>query len=191
MAGPGRRAVACALPALLAGCSAAPVPIARLPYDPSLGFADPARQAIIHTAAAFAAPDTLAGRPWEAAEAISQAEFLAVELRYAPRWIEMMAAPQAFIAARPEWRAALGIDQDAPPQAVIDALTGVRLAFGAENPAAAAAALPQPLFARGGEATLRGLSALPPLPGTAWAASLALREMWRIQRQGSWGNDWE
>ncbi|MBW6397359.1 hypothetical protein KPL78_05825 [Roseomonas sp. HJA6] len=186
-----RRTALLALPALLAGCSTTPVPIARMPYDPSIGFADPARQAIIHTAYAFAAPASLADRPWEAAEAISQAEFLTIELTYGPRWIGMTFSPGAFVQARPEWRAALGIDQSAEPQAVIDAFTAVRYAYGGENPAAAAAALRPPLFTPGGEAALRRLSALPPLPRTAWAASLAQREMWAIQRQNSVGNNWE
>ncbi len=185
-----RRVVLSGLPALLAGCATTPVPRAELPFDPELGFADPARQAIIHTAYAFAVPASLAGRPWEAAEAISQAEFLAVELTYGPRWIEMTLAPGAFAQARPEWRAALGIDQAATPQAVIDALTAVRNAYGAPNPAAAATALRPPLFTPGGEATLGILSNLPPLPRTAWAAILAQREMWRIQRPGAFGNPW-
>jgi len=186
-----RRTALFALPALLAGCSTRPVPVARMPYDPSMGFADPARQAIIHTAYAFAAPGTLAGRPWEAAEAVSQAEFLSVELTYGPRWTSMTFSPGAFIQARPEWRAALGIDQAADPQVVIDALTAVRYAYGAQNPAATAAALQPPLFTPGGEAALRVLSALPPLPRTAWAAALAQQEMWAIQRQDSFGDDWE
>lgn len=185
-----RRAVLLGLPAALAGCSTTPVPTATLPFDPELGWADPARQAIIHTAYVFAAPASLAGRPWEAAEAISQAEFLAVELTYGPRWIEMTLAPGAFVQARPEWRAALGIDQAAAPQAVIDAFTAVRYAYGAQNPAAAAAALRSPLFTPGGEVTLGVLSNLPPLPRTAWAAILAQREMWRIQRPGAFGNPW-
>lgn len=173
------------------GCASAPVPMARMPVDPQLGFADPARQAIIHAAYAFPAPGSMAGKPWEAAQAIQEAEFLAVELNTAQRWIEMSPLPRmAFVQARPEWRAALGIDQAAEPQAVIDALTAVRQAFGAQDPAAASASLRPPLFTPGGTETLARLSALPPLPRTAWAATMAMQEMWRIQRQGDRGNDW-
>lgn len=175
----------------LAGCATTPVPIAALPFDPSMGFADPARQAIIHTAYVFAVPASLADRPWEAAEAIQQAEFLAVELNFGARWIEMSPlAKQAFVQARPEWRGALGIAPAAEPQAVINAMTAVRYAYGAQDPAAAAAALQPPLLTPGGAAAVARLSALPSLPQTAWAATMAQREMWRIQLQGSRGNNW-
>ncbi len=175
--------------AVLAGCATTPTPVATLPFDPALGFADPARQAIIHTAYAFETPGSLSGRPWEAAQAIQEAEFLAVELNFGPRWIEMSPlAKLAFRQARPEWRAAVGIDQAAEPQAVIDAMTAVRYAYGAQDTAAAVAALQPPLVAAGGIARL---SDLPPLPQTAWAATMAQREMWRIQRQGSRGNNWQ
>lgn len=186
---PRRRMVLSGLPLLLAGCAMTQPPQARLPYDPSVGFADPARQAIVHTAYAFAAPGRLAGRPSEAAQAISEAEFLAVDLTYDSRWTEMWMAPGAFVQARAEWRGALGIDGAAPPQAVIDALGAVRAAYAAQDTAAAAAALPAPLFRPGGAATLAVLSNLPPLPRTAWAGSLAQRELWDMQR--SRGNDWE
>lgn len=186
-----RRAALLAGLAALAGCATTPVPMANMPYDPAIGLADPARQAIIHTAYAFAAPASMAGKPWEAAQAIQEAEFLAVELNYGPRWIEMSPLPKmAFEQARPEWRAALGIDPTAQPQAVIDALTAVRYAYGAQDGAAAAAALRPPLFTPGGAEAIARLSALPPLPRTAWAAALAQQEMWRIQRQGNRGNDW-
>lgn len=176
----------------ITGCATTPVPIARMPVDPELGFADPARQAIIHAAYSFPATGSMAGKPWEAAQAIQEAEFLAVELNYGQRWIEMSPLPKmAFVQARPEWRAVLGIDQAAEPQAVIDALTVVRYAFGAQNPAAAAAALQAPLFTPGGTRALADLSALPPLPRTAWAATMAQQEMWRIQRQGDRGSNWQ
>ena len=186
-----RRAVLSGGVMALAGCAGVPVPFARMPPDPQLGFADPARQAIIHAAYAFPATGSMAGRPWEAAQAIQEAEFLAVELNYGQRWIEMSPLPKmAFVQARPEWRAALGIDPAAEPQAVIDALTAVRYAFGGQDRVAAAAALRPPVFTPGGEATLARLATLPPLPATAWAATMALQEMWRIQRQGDRGNNW-
>jgi hypothetical protein len=186
-----RRAALLAGLGVLAGCATTPVPMARMPDDPSIGLADPARQAIIHAAYAFAAPGSMQGRPWEAAQAIQEAEFLAVELNFGARWIEMSPlAKFAFQQARPEWRASLGIDQHAAAQAVIDVLTTVRYAYGAQDAAAAAAALHPPLFTPGGAAAIAGLSALPPLPRTAWAARMALAEMWRIQRQGFRRNEW-
>ncbi|MEO3475232.1 hypothetical protein AAFN86_25450 [Roseomonas sp. CAU 1739] len=175
----------------LAGCAITPAPVVTLPFDPAMGFADPARQAIIHTAHFFAAPGSMAGQSWIAAQAISEAEYLTVELNFAQRWIEMSPIVKAaFQRARPEWRAALGIDQAAQPQAVINALTAVRYAYGAQDAAAAAAALRPPLFTPGGPATIAILSALPPLPQAAWAAMMAQNEMWRIQVQDSRDN-WE
>lgn len=178
-----RRAALLALAGLAAGCTVPDPPTAVLPPEPGLGFADPARQAIIFTADAFARPRSLAGDPAAAARAISQAEFLAVELRYGPRWVEMsQQVVLAFEQARPEWRRALGIAPDAAPQAVIDAMTAVRLALAAGSAADAAAALRPPVVTPGGAESFRRLSDLPPLPRTARAAQMASQEMWRMQR---------
>lgn len=175
----------------LAACATGPVPTAELPGYGETVTLDPARQAIIQTAYLFGTPGIMAGKPWEAAQAISEVEFLAVELNYAQRWIEMSPlVKQALVQARSEWRGALAIDLAAPPQAVIDAFTAVRTAYGAQDPAAAAAAVHPPLFTPGGAATIARLAELPPLPQTAWATSMAQTEMWRIQRQGSRGNFW-
>lgn len=188
-----RRAACLAALGLVVGCAGMPPPPeARLP-DAQGGAAilDPARQAIFHTSSAFAGRAPMAGRPAEAAQAISEAEFLAVELRGNTRWTEMSPLVSiGFEQARPEWRAALGIDPNAPPQAVIDALTRVRLAYGGQDPAAAAAALAPPVFTPGGQAALARLAALPPLPQTARAASMAERELWRIQRDGGRDRRW-
>lgn len=187
-----RRSFALAALGLLAACNMPPPPVATLP-DATGGRAilDPTRQAIFHTASAFASRTPMAGRPAEAAQAISEAEFLAVELRHNSRWTEMQPlATVAFEQARPEWRAALGIAADAPPQAVIDAMTRVRLAYAGQDTAAAAAALAPPLVTPGGRAALDRLAALPPLPRTARAASMAEQELWRIQRQGNRDRRW-
>ena len=189
----GRRAACLAALGLLAGCAGMPPPQeARLPEaQGAAAILDPTRQAIFHASSAFASRTPMAGRPAEAAQAISEAEFLAVELRTHSRWTEMSPLVTiGFEQARPEWRAALGIDPNAPPQAVIDALTRVRLAFGGQDPAAAAAALAPPLFTPGGQAALARLAALPPLPRTARAASMAERELWRIQRDGGRDRRW-
>ena len=187
-----RRAAALSLFGTLAACAGgAPVPVTALPQDPSLGFADPTRQAIIHASYVFPSPASLRGNPAEAAQAISEAEHLAVELRHGPRWIGMSPlVSMAFERARPEWRGVLGIPPEAPPQAVIDAMTTVRAALASGNRQAAAAAMRPPLLLPGGEAALARLSDLPPLPQTAWAARLALQEMWRMQRQDSRIRPW-
>lgn len=188
---PGRRSAALSLLALLAACDAAPVPVTALPVDPRLGFADPTRQAVIHAAFVFPRTSSLRGRPAEAAQAISEAEHINVELRYGARWITMSPlASMAFEQARPEWRGVLGIPAEAQPQAVIDALTRVRNALAAGDQAAAAAALAPPLFVPGGAAALARLSDLPPLPRTGWAARLAMQEMMRMNRQDSRGLPW-
>ncbi|MBP0463390.1 hypothetical protein J5Y09_05660 [Roseomonas sp. PWR1] len=178
--------------ALLAGCNLPQPPEARLPA-PGGGVVllDPARHAIFNTAHAFAASAPMAGRPWDTAQAISELEFLTVELRWNLRWTEMSPlAVMAFEQARPEWRGALGIAADAPPQAVIDALTRVRIAYAMQDQAMAAAALAPPLFTPGGAAALERLGALPRLPMTARAARLAEQELWRIQREGNNSQDW-
>jgi hypothetical protein len=182
---PRRSAVVLGLGAL-AACNRPPPPVAVLPPDAGNPLADPARQAIIHTAYAFADPQRLAGRPAEAAQAISEAEFLAIDLSTNQRWTEMLPLVQvAFLQARPEWRGALGIDPAAEPQQVIDAMTRVRMGIGAQDEAAAAASLAPPLVTPGGAPSFARLSALPPLPQTAWAAIRAQNEMWRMQRQGN------
>ncbi|CAH0275070.1 hypothetical protein [Roseomonas sp. CECT 9278] len=169
----------------LSACNRPPPPFVALPADPNNPFADLARQGILHTAYAFADPQRLAGRPAEAAQAIAEAEFLAIDLSTNQRWTEMQPLVQiAFLQARPEWRGALGITEAAEPQAVIDAMTRVRMGIGAQDGAAAGAALQPPLVMPGGAASLARLAALPALPRTAWAAAMAQNEMWRIQRQG-------
>lgn len=182
-----RRAAGLSAIGLLAGCTnRPPPPVAVLPGDPNNPLVDPARQAILHTAYAFADPQRLAGRPAEAAQAISEAEFLAIDLSTNQRWTEMLPLVQiAFLQARPEWRGALGIDAAAEPQVVINAMTRVRLGLGAQDEAAAVTALQPPLVAPGGRASFARLEALPALPQTAWAAVRAQNELWRIQRQGN------
>ena len=171
---------------LLGACAnLPPPPMAELPGPPpGVVTLDPGRQAILHSASVFASATPMAGQPWIAAQAISEVEYLSVELRFNQRWTEMPALVSvAFEQARPEWRAALSISPDAPAQAVIDAMTGVRQAFAAQDAGAAAAALDQPIFREGGAATLARLSALPPLPMTARAAVWAQNGLWSMQRR--------
>lgn len=168
----------------LGACGTVPPP-AALPPDVGLGLADPTRNAIFNTAYAFATPANLAQQPADAALAVAQAEYLAVELSYGPRWREFSPiVPMAFERARAEWRGALGIQANALPQPVINALFAARYALQQGDAARAAAALPAPLFQGGGEATLARLAALPPLPQTASAARGAESELMRQQRGG-------
>lgn len=171
--------------ALAVAACAAPPPGAVLP-ETGLGFGDPGRGAIGNTAYAFAVPANLAQQPAEAALAIAQAEYLAVDLTANQRWREFSPiVPMGFEQARPEWRAAIGIAPDAPPQPVIDALFAARDALLRGDATRAAAALPAPLFRDGGHAALARLAALPALPRTASAARSAEGELARMQRGGS------
>lgn len=170
----------------VAACATAPPPPVAVLPETGLGFGDPGRGAIGNTAYAFAAPATLAQRPAEAALAIAQAEYLAVDLTANQRWREFSPiVPMAFQQARPEWRAAVGVAPDAPPQPVIDALFAARDALQRGDAARAATALPAPLFRDGGHAALARLAALPALPQTASAARGAENELARMQRGGS------
>lgn len=158
-----------------------PPPGASLPPDSGAGLADPGRGAILNTAYAFATPAHLAQRPADAALAIAQAEYLAVDLDINQRWREFSPiVSEGFQQARLEWRAAAGIAPDAPPQAVINALSSARNALLTGDATRAAAALPTALFAGGGSAALGRLSTLPALPRTADAARSAENELARM-----------
>ena len=187
-----RRGVLLTALGLLSACGPMPTPqVAVLPEAAGLVTLDPTRQAIQQTSDDFASSQPLAGRPWDAARAISQLEFLVVDLRWNSRWTEFSPlVPMAFEQARPEWRAALGIDPAAEPQAVIDAMTQVRGAYAGRDVAAAAAALHPPLVNPGGAASMARLAALPPLPQTARAARMAQTELWRMNRNSvDWSVD--
>jgi hypothetical protein len=149
----------------LAGCAAPPP--ATLPPAAMRTDYDPLHAAIRGSADAFAYPETLINRPREAAIAVAQLEFLAVEMMTPRRSLDFsgIIAP-ALQSARYEVRAWLGIPGSAPPQAVIDALTA--------NPPQ----LAQPaLFTAGPEETLRRLSAMPRLPQANTATAAARQEL--------------
>jgi hypothetical protein len=92
-----------------------------------------------------------------------------------------------FEKARPELRAALGIDPAAPPQAVIDSLYAASRALVAGDRAAVERMLAPPLYPAGAAATLQRLSALPYLPHANYATASALREMNRLDDDGERG----
>jgi hypothetical protein len=159
-------------------------PSARLPSDAVTGAGDPTRAAIIGSAYAFGAPDSLAGRPDAAARAAAQVEYLATEIPNGPRWVEFSPlVGQELIAAREEMREALGIAPGAPPQAVVDALYGASRALRAGDQASAGSALGAPV-SRDGQATFARLASLPPLPRTRIATSLTNLELNRVDQDG-------
>ncbi len=174
-----------ALP-LPGGCAGfgAPIPSIGLPPDAVEGAGDPTRAAIIGAAYALSDPASLAGRPEEAARAVANYEYLAVEIPTGPRWVGF--SPLVGLELRrglEEVRNAVGVAPGAPPQPVVDALYAASRAMRAGDAEAARRALSPPLFPAGGEATLARLTALPPLPQAGFAPSLAAREMSRQDSQ--------
>jgi hypothetical protein len=159
---------------LLAAC-AQPLPdTARLPRDAVVGAGDPMRTAVITANAVFAQRSPAAGHPADAARAIAQMEFLAVDL---PQNMSLTTASATLVPdlniARREWREVLDIAPDAPAQPVINALYAAGRALDAGNAEAAAAALPASIFRKGGSATVAQLGALPRMPNTAAAVATA------------------
>lgn len=147
---------------------------ASLPAELDRGAGDPARAALSRSSFAFSRPGRFANNPADAARAIADVEYLAVELA-GPRWVSMPMGATQLTAARPEWRQALGIAPGAPPQAVIDQLHAARRALMAGAPDQAAAVFHPGVFSAGA-GTLNRLAALPPLPQTAAAVINAERE---------------
>jgi hypothetical protein len=167
----------------LGACGPQPIPVyASLPPDAILGAGDPLRSAVANTSVAFSSPQGLAGRPAEAAQAVAQMEFLAVQIPDNPRYpgISPTVAGQ-FERARREWRATLGIPEDQLPQAVIDALYAASRAIRAGRMDAAAAALPASIFPQGGQTALLRLASLPSLPQTNQAAVAASETLQRSE----------
>jgi hypothetical protein len=171
---------------LLGSCAGSlPPPSVSLPPDAVEGAGDPTRAAIINTAYAFANPRALAGRPAEAARAVANYEYLAVEISTGPRWVSF--SPLVGVELRrglEEVRNAVGIAPSAPPQLVVDTLYAALRALHAADVEAARRVLSLPLFEAGSEATLARLTNLPQLPGAAFATSLAASEMNRQDRDG-------
>ena len=172
---------ALALLAPFAACAPEPTPAgqgywsATLPPDSVQGAGDPTMAAFTRAAYAFSTPAALAGNPAEAARAIADVEYLAVELT-GPRWTSLPLAANALASARPEWRAAMGIGPTVPPQAVIDSLWTVRRALMTGRADVAAGALPPTIYNPPGPQAMERLARLPALPRTAAAAVLANRE---------------
>ena len=154
---------ACALPP--------PPATASLPPDALVGAGDPLRTAVTNTSFAFSDRSRLAGQPAQAARALAQMEYLAVEMPTNPRLTSVSPTVLGqMVAARQEWRAALGVPAGIEAQPVIDSLYAASRALGTGQAEAAAAALPVAIFPQGGQATLTRLASLPSLPLTNQAA---------------------
>lgn len=167
---------------LVLGACAAPQQTATLTQGQPGSLAASGRTAIIESAFTFAHRERLAGRPAEAARAIAQVEFVAVDLATNQAWTRLSPlAALNFQGARREWRAALGIPESAAPQAVIDALIDTNMGLVNNDRGRAMASLPAAVFPLGGAATLARLNALPALPLTARATAFAQNEAARME----------
>lgn len=168
-----------ALLLLLSGCSASP-------GTPWLGgFGDPVRGAALRAPSTLGDTSRWAGRPWEAAEAAAELEFLASEFATNPRYAPEAnpAVPQQLEAARQEMRGFLGVAPDVPPELVRAGLRRAAAALRAGSRAGAEAALSGPAFAYGPAATLGRLASMPRLPRTAEAAGGVAAEIDRLDRR--------
>jgi len=100
---------------LLAGCASLDqrVPVVPVPSSLRRGAGDPATAAILVTAYVFGQPQTVAGRPADAADAIAQLEWLVDNLATDQRWIPMPALVLPNMrAGRDEVRRAFGVPLD-------------------------------------------------------------------------------
>lgn len=171
-----RRALILLAPLAFAACAGVTPPeTATLPSNYLLGAGDSTRGAVFAASGTFARPGQLQGQPAAAARALANMEYITVALpqdQLMTIRLDGMTELQ-LLAARREWRAALGVAEAAPAQGVIDGLLAASEALTANEPGRAGAALATPAFTAGPEATLGRLAALPPLPQTARAAEMA------------------
>jgi hypothetical protein len=159
--------LAVAVLAALAGCGAPQPPQTSLNAAATRLDADPVRAAIRGAADAFAYPETLQNRPQEAATAVSQLEFIAVEIMAGRTSLDFSGiVGPALQSGRFEVRNYLGIAQNAQPQSVIDALLATPPYLGDPS-----------IFTLGPAETLRRLSAMPRLPQANSATAVARQQM--------------
>ena len=159
--------------ALLVGCAQPPAP--NLGADPNLPaslrnmVADPAQTAINNTAAVFGDPASIAGRPAQAANAISQLEWLTVDIVTDQRWIGLQPQiPGQVRAGRDAVRQAFGVPAATTPQAAVSAFDGAAAALATNDRAGALTALAAVTGGQGGATRALGLlDALPSIPAAA------------------------
>lgn len=163
----GTAGLAILLLASLAACGTAQPPPTALNAAATRLDADPVRAAIRGAADTFAYPESVQGKPQEAATAVAQLEFIAVEIMAARTSINFSGiVGPALQSGRFEVRNYLGIAQNAPSQAVIDALLAVPPALG--NAA---------MFTAGPAETMRRLADMPRLPQANSATAVARQQM--------------
>lgn len=172
--------------ALLAACAEVPRPPPGpdpvVPAALRQSVTDPGRTAIGFTNSVFDRPDRIAGRPIVAAEAVSELEWLTVNLATDQRWTGLPPlVAQQMRAGRDEVRGVLGIPASATTNAVVTAMDATAAALRANNRAGALAALAEVTGPAGAERALATLSALPRLPRASAATSAAMNGLNQLE----------
>ncbi|MBP0492462.1 hypothetical protein [Roseomonas indoligenes] len=169
------RNAALAILLALGACAAQDNAVPPVPPLAGQGTGSPAYNAIEGAATAFANPAVLAGRPADAAVAVSRLEWEAVAIPADRSFFNFSTITGPSVtAARYEVRQALGIAQDARPVVVMNAMETAATALSAGNTQAARAALPAPTFAPD---TLERLASLPRLAQANQATQKARRDI--------------
>ncbi len=171
---------ACAQP----GASLGPTP--DLPASLRDIVTDPARSAIGTTSAIFGNPASVAGRPVQAANAISQLEWLTLALANDQRFISMPAtvAP-AVREGRDAVRRSFGVAPATSPQAAITAFDQAAAGFARGDRAAAEAALSAVTGQAGAARAASMLAALPAIPQAATGTAAAANGLAQMDNQMS------
>ncbi len=148
----------------LAACAGQPAtPPVQAPSPASAVTTDPVQAMAFDAAGWFARPR--ANQPAQAARAIAEIEFLAVEVPRSPHYASRSALGQTqLLQARNEARRELGVPAGADGGAVVRALRDAAVALEANDRAAAQAALPSSIFPAGPAATIQRLSRPPRVP---------------------------
>lgn len=155
----------------LAACAGQPAaPPAQAPSPASAVTTDPIRAMAFDASGWFARPR--ANQPAQAARAIAEIEFLAVEVPRSPHFASRSPTGQTqLLQARNEARRELAVPANADGSAVMRALRDAATALEANDRAAAQAALPTSLFTAGPAATIQRLSRPPRVPSARSALS--------------------
>jgi hypothetical protein len=145
---------------------------------------DPARAAIGNTSAVFGNPARVAGQPVLAANAISQLEWLTVDIATNQRFVSMPPGVAGAVReARDAVRQTFGVAPGTTPQAAITAFDGAATALAAGNRNAAEASLAAVTGAAGAARALGLLSALPAIPQAANGTSAAANGLSQMDSQ--------
>ncbi|WP_137180453.1 hypothetical protein [Roseomonas sp. AR75] len=162
---------------LLGGCTGAMAPTQppSLPASLQGGAAIPGRVAIANTAQVFGQPASVAGQPVRAANAISQLEWLTVDILTSQNFVNLPpTVPGALRQARDAVRQAFGVVPDTTPQAAVNAFDGAASALAGGDRAAAQASLATVTGPAGAPRALDLLSALPSIPAAASGTAIAV-----------------